>query len=101
MVPWKLGGVKTPSQRDALILLTHQGSVEEIFSGTREMVENGCVGELCSPGMSDCGTGRSWTGNKGTPVSRLSTNTCPILGLITIAGVPSFQVKRVGCEATS
>ena len=37
----------------------------EFFSGTREMVENGCVGELCSPGISLCGTGRSSTGKQG------------------------------------
>ena len=99
-----------PSQRDAWILSRHQrissgvgpqASAGEICSGTSEIVEKGCVGQLCSPGISVCGTGRSSTGKRGAPVRRLSTKTCPILVLITIAGVPSFQVNSVGCEATS
>src|ERR1700733_13619375 len=109
-VPSKLGGVNMPSQREDLILFRHHAtssgvgphaSSGEIFSGAREMVEKGCVGQLSSPGISLLGTARSSTGSKGTPVSRLSTKVWPIFVLMTIAGAPSFQVKSVGCEATS
>ena len=36
-------------------------------------VGNGCVGQLISPGVSDCGTGRSSIGHSGAPVMRLKT----------------------------
>ena len=50
-------------------------------SGTRIMlreyaggfVGNGRVGDVFSPGTSDCGTGRSSIGQTGTPVVRSST----------------------------
>src|SRR5882757_10780248 len=108
--PRRLGGVNMPSARSDLILSWHhfrssgvapQASLAETPSGTREMVENGCVGEASSPGISDFGTGRSSTGSRGAPVSRLSTKTCPIFVLTTTAGVPSFHVNNVGCGATS
>ena len=104
-MPRSVGGVKMPSAREALSLSWHhfkasgvgpQASAAEIFSGTSEMVENGCVGHVSSPAISVCGNGRSSTGSKGAPVSRFRTNTWPILVLITTAGVPSFQVNSVG-----
>src|SRR6266850_5798346 len=109
-LPTRLGGVKIPSDRDALIFSWHhctsaglgpQASLDSNLSGTREMVEKGCVGQLCSPLMSDCGTGRSSTGSRGAPVRRFRTKTRPIFVLIAMAGVPSFQLNSNGCEATS
>ena len=50
-----------PSQRDALILFRHhatssgvgpQASLGRNSLGDQGMVENGCVGQLCSPGIS-------------------------------------------------
>src|SRR5258706_842663 len=109
-VPCRLGGVNMPSARNDLILSWHhfrssvvgpQASLAETPSGTREIVEKGCVGEASSPGMSDFGTGRSWTGSRGAPVRRFRTKTCPIFVLITTAGGPSFQVNNVSSRATS
>ena len=39
----------------------------------------GCVSQADSPCKSEAGAGRSSTGNSGSPVSRLNTNTCPDL----------------------
>src|SRR5215510_4821700 len=39
------------------------------------LVGNGCVGDVFSPGTSDCGTGRSSIGHTGCPVTRSKTNT--------------------------
>ena len=50
------------------------------------VVGKGCVGDDCSPGMSDCGTGRSSIGQIGAPVTRSNTNTKPCF---------------VGCATTS
>ena len=36
-------------------------------------VGNGCVGDVCSPGTVDCGTGRSSIGHTGLPVARSNT----------------------------
>ena len=48
------------------------------------MVGNGCVGDACSPGTLDAGTGRSTIGQTGSPVTRLSTYRNPFLfGCIT------------------
>src|SRR5579871_20278 len=80
--------------------VTPQASSTEMDSGTREMLE-GWVGQDSSPGMSDFGTETSSTGMSGTPVRRLSTKTRPIFVVMAMAGVLSFQVKRVGWEATS
>src|SRR5215469_14110336 len=64
-VPCKLGGVKIPSLREAAILSWHhlassglgpQVSATLNCSGTSEIVEKGCVGELSSPAISDFGT---------------------------------------------
>ena len=109
-VPLRLGGVKMPSDREALTFSWHhwtsagvgpQASFAAKPVGTSEIVGNGCVGELCSPGTSVWGTARSSTGKSGAPVRRFSTNTWPILVLMTTAGVPSFHVTSVGCAATS
>src|SRR5579859_4802611 len=95
--------------RAALILSAHhclssgvgpQALSEESVSGCREMLD-GCVGQDSSPGMSDFGTGTSSTGMSGTPVRRLRRKTRPIFVVMAMAGVLSFHVKRVGCEATS
>src|SRR5215813_14102735 len=43
------------------------------------LVGNGCVGDVFSPGTSDCGTGRSSIGHTGLPLVRSSTNRKPFL----------------------
>ena len=109
-VPCRLGGVKISPLRAALIFSVHhcfscasfpQASSGDNFSGTREIVDAGCVGQASSPGMSLLGTARSWMGKSGAPVSRFRTNTRPIFVVIAIAGVPSFHANNVGCDATS
>src|SRR3984893_18697322 len=101
-VPCRLGGVNMPSARSDLILSWHHfrssgvgphASLAETPSGTREMVTKGCVGEACSAGISEGGTGRSSIGSKGAPVRRLTQKTWPIFVLMTTAGVPSFHVN--------
>src|SRR5215471_12289009 len=77
-----------------------QASSTEMVSGTSEMPD-GCVGQDSSPGISDFGTGTSSTGMSGAPVRRLRTKTRPIFVVMAMAGVLFFQVKRVGCDATS
>jgi hypothetical protein len=42
-------------------------------------VGNGWVGEACSPGTSEAGTGRSSIGQTGSPVRRSKANTKPCL----------------------
>src|SRR4051794_6480074 len=42
-------------------------------------VGKGCVGDVTSPGTSDCGTGRSSMGQSGLPVTRSNTNRNPVL----------------------
>ena len=37
-------------------------------------VGNGWVGDVCSPGVFDCGTGRSSIGHTGWPLTRSKTN---------------------------
>ena len=85
MVPCKLGGVKIPSEREALIRSSHHFRSSSLMpnaslgfspSGTVEIPE-GCVGHASSPGMSLFGTGRSSTGNSGLPFSRFSANARP------------------------
>src|SRR5689334_5686929 len=70
-VPFRLGGVKIPSVRMAHVLSAHQAESAGVAlhtssgpkcSGTSEMVENGWVGDVLSPGMSVRGTARSSTG---------------------------------------
>src|ERR1700743_3050322 len=108
-VPCKLGGVKIPSDREAAMRSAHHLRSSSVVpnasltfspSGTVEIPE-GCVGQASSPGMSVFGTATSSTGNNGLPFNRLSTNTRAIFVVIAIAGVLSFQVKSVGCDATS
>src|SRR5438128_6682914 len=104
-----LGGMKMDPARAALIFSPHhclssgvgpQASSAERVSGTTEMLD-GCVGQDSSPGMSDFGTGFSSTGMSGAPLKRLRTKTRPIFVVMAMAGVLSFQAKRVGCAATS
>src|ERR1700743_700854 len=108
-VPCKLGGVKIPSDREALIRSSHHLRSSSVLpnaslgfnpSGTVE-IPDGCVGHASSPGISVFGTATSSTGNSGLPFSRFNTNTRPIFVVIAIAGVLSFHVNSVGCDATS
>ncbi len=82
--PCRLGGVKMPSFRNPAIrarhasrssgVAPHASSAETCWRETAGSdTGNGCVGDAASPGTSLFGTGRSSTGNTGTPVSRLST----------------------------
>src|SRR2546430_15994653 len=98
-----------PSEREAAILSAQdflssgvmpQASSGVKPSGTAEMLE-GCVGQDSSPAMSVFGTDFSSTGMSGAPLVRLRTKIRPIFVVMAMAGVSFFQVKRVGCEATS
>src|SRR5215218_2542879 len=57
-------------------------------------VGNGCVGQLCSPGISLLGTGRSSIGQIGAPVTRSNTNRKPILPASATTSIvfPSFLI---------
>ena len=60
---------------------------------------NGCVGQACSPGTSEAGTGLSSIGNKGSPVSRFSTYRNPTFDICATASIffPSLSmVTRLG-----
>src|SRR6185503_5887251 len=85
IVPPRLGGVYNPSLRDERkISRTLAWSSSEMYGLMSASVNrwrangggavgNGCVGELCSPGVSDWGTGRSSIGQSGVPVMRFKT----------------------------
>src|SRR5687767_7783656 len=53
--------------------------VKDCFTKGGGLVGNGCVGHVCSPGISLCGTGRSSIGQIGSPVTRSKTNRKPFL----------------------
>src|SRR5690242_15054016 len=81
IVPRKLGGVYKPSLREFLsnsrILACSASVAKGLMSFSVKLsranggglLGKGCVGELNSPGTSDCGTGRSSTGHRGSPVT--------------------------------
>ena len=52
-------------------------SVNDCRANGAGLVGNGCVGQLFSPGTSDCGTGRSSIGKIGWPVLRSNTKMKP------------------------
>src|SRR5437879_5753264 len=54
---------------------------------------NGCVGHTDSPCRSEGGTGRSWMGNKGSPVSRVNTKMWPDLVTCATASI-FFPLRR-------
>src|SRR6185436_16883721 len=68
------------------------------------LVGNGCVGAYHSPGTSPLGTGRSWIGQIGSPVSRLNTyrNAC-LVGCAIALTVRPFTVMsaRIGAHGMS
>ena len=53
--------------------------VNDCFTKGGGLVGNGCVGHVCSPGISLFGTGRSSIGQIGSPVTRSKTNRKPFL----------------------
>ncbi len=73
----------------------------KICSGTREWSKRAASANFARREYPFAAPAAPPPATKGRPVRRLSTKTCPIFVLMTIAGVPSFQVKSVGCEATS
>ena len=62
----------TASARSAGVKSTRSSTVTPWYSKGAGLVGNGCVGEACSPGTSDGGTGRSSIGHSGAPVTRLN-----------------------------
>src|ERR1700689_1700412 len=78
IVPRMLGGVNIPSLRDSrsnslMQLRSSSGryglmssSVKDCRANGGGPVRKGCVGEECSPGTSDCGTGFSSIGQSGS-----------------------------------
>src|SRR5580658_7958924 len=68
------------------------------------LVGNGCVGQVFSPGTSDCGTGRSSIDHTGCPVTRSKTyRNDSLLGSATalIALPPTLILARMGAEERS
>ncbi len=60
-------------RRSSGVKSIRSSSVSPYISYGAGRVGNGWVGEVFSPGTSDCGTGRSSIGHTGSPVSRLNT----------------------------
>ena len=78
--------------------------VEREWRKRLRRVGNGWVFAATSPGTSLFGTGRSWTGISGLPVSRFRMNRWPVFDATATAAIvlPSFrQSNRIGGEATS
>src|SRR5579862_3079968 len=68
------------------------------------LVGNGCVGQVLSPGTSDCATGRSSIGHTGCPVTRSKTyRKDSLLGRATalIAFPPTLIFARIGADDKS
>jgi len=68
------------------------------------LVTCGWVGDVFSPGTSDCGTGRSGIGQIGTPVTRSSTyaHACFVSCATTLRGFPSTTTSaRIGAAGMS
>ena len=65
---------------------------------------NGCVVEVTSPGIVDCGTARSSIPYTGSPVTRSNTNNRPILVICATAGItrpPRRMSNNAGGAARS
>src|ERR1700687_4236714 len=75
------------------------GTLNSLRAYAGGLVGNGCVGDVFSPGTSDCGTGRSSIGHPGMPVTRSQTyRKDSLLGNATaLIGFPStFMSARIG-----
>src|SRR5947209_6724604 len=89
IVPRVLGGVNKPSLRDSrsksrIQVLSSSDryglisfSVKDCRANGGGALGKGCVGDVCSPGTSLCGTGFSCIGHSGSPVTRSKTNRNP------------------------
>ena len=67
-------------------------------------VGKGWVGDVRSPGTSDCGTGRSSMGQTGSPVTRSKTyaNACLVTCTTALIGRPSTVMSaRIGVDPVS
>ncbi|PYV86415.1 MAG: hypothetical protein DMG05_19760 [Acidobacteria bacterium] len=64
--------------RDSGVTVVMSSRVTKILPSGGGLMGKGWVGQVASPGTLLCGTGRSSTGNKGSPVRRSSTNMNPI-----------------------
>src|SRR5678815_1573980 len=109
-VPFKEGGVNNPSYLKPSNILTSESrdATEKSERSSTVMYwrqygfgfnGNGCVGQVCSPGTSETGTGLSSIGNKGSPVSRFSTYRNPTFDTCATASIffPSrSMVTRFG-----
>jgi Fur family ferric uptake transcriptional regulator len=91
-------------------VLQIHGTCDACQTGKPPMVDGGvtvvkgCVGQAASPGIVLDGTARSSTAKRGSPVSRCSTNNCPVLVAWMTAGrsVPSRRTAaRAGGDALS
>src|SRR5437660_5368327 len=79
-------------------------SVNPCLSTAAGLVGNGWVGDVFSPGASDCGTGRSTIGHTGWPVTRSKTYSQPTLcGSATalIIRPSTLMSARIGAEELS
>ena len=84
----RAGDDRRREERPELVLRDHLRRLRPCSSGVKSirsssvtpwrsngagLVGNGCVGDVFSPGTSDCGTGRSSIGQTGGPVTRSKT----------------------------
>src|SRR5438445_360359 len=84
---WLAGGARTSGGQS----IRAWGSLRKLRAYAGGLVGNGCIGEVFSPGTSDCGTGRSSIGHTGRPVTRSNTyrNACLPGRATALIGLPS------------
>src|SRR6267143_3399819 len=61
------------SARNSGVKSIRLSTVDPWRSNAAGLVGKGCVGDVRSPGVADCGTGRSSIGQTGLPVTRSNT----------------------------
>ena len=66
--------ISSAAARSSGVKSIRSSTVTPCRSNGGGLVGNGCVGDVCSPGVFDCGTGRSSIGHTGCPVTRSKTN---------------------------
>src|SRR6266849_10783401 len=96
--------VSSASARSAGVKLINSSTVTACRAYAGGFVGNGCVGDVFSPGTSDCGTGRSSIGHTGWPVTRSKTyRNDSLLGSATalIAFPLTVMSARIGAEEMS
>ena len=94
----------TASARSSGVKSIRLSSVAPCRSNAGGLVGNGWVREVRSPGLPDCGTGRSSIGQTGSPVARSNTktNACLVSWATALIGRPSTVMSiRIGAAGGS